>query len=77
MTLRWGGSSGNLVAVGVRGIYTIQTVRGQYVLQGVGHDELPMAALPALGHWFGVLEFAKRHAEKIEQAPADAEVSGG
>ncbi|BBY84218.1 hypothetical protein MPUL_53760 [Mycolicibacterium pulveris] len=37
---------GTLTAVGARGLYSVQRVGNEWVLQGVGHDDLPMLALP-------------------------------
>lgn len=50
MSLRWRGHSeilGALFAVGLRGTYVVQSVGREWILQGVGHDGLPMLALPA------------------------------
>lgn len=70
MNLIWRGQPGNVVAVGARGTYTVQTVGPptRYVLQGVGHDELPMRALPAFGAQFLTLSQAQDAAVQIERS---------
>jgi hypothetical protein len=75
--LNWGGPSGNLVAVGARGIYTIQSLTaGRHVLQGIGHDELPMVALGPLGFTFGDLSVAMAHAASLDTERAEAQFGG-
>jgi hypothetical protein len=75
--LIWGGQPGNLVAVGARGIYTIQSLAGgRHVLQGVGHDELPMVALGPLGFTFGDLSVAQAHAASLDSELAEAHMGG-
>jgi hypothetical protein len=80
MSLNWSGQPGNLVAVGAKGIYTIQTVAysgAKYVLQGVGHDDLVMVQLPFMGREFGDLKEAMKHADWIEnQAAVESQGSG-
>jgi hypothetical protein len=76
MTLEWVGAPGNLVAVGTKGIYTIQTVRAKFILYAHDHDGLPMLALPFLGREFPNLAQAQICAARIDRAPAEAEISG-
>jgi hypothetical protein len=79
MSLTWGGTQGNLVAVGTRATYTIQTVGPltRYILQGIGHDELPLLDLPPFGAQFTDLWTAQRAAAEIDKRPNhDPQMSG-
>lgn len=76
-SLNWAGQQGNLVAVGARGTYTIQSLAGgRHVLQGIGHDELPMVALGPLGFTFADLVTAQAHASGLDGELAEAQVGG-
>lgn len=76
--MTWKGAPGNVIAVGARGIYSIQSLTsGLHMLQGVGHDELPMPSLPSLGQGFISLDKAKTHAETLERTPLAETHAGG
>jgi hypothetical protein len=75
--LNWAGQAGNLIAVGACGVYTIQSLAGgRHVLQGIGHDELPMVALGPLGFTFGDLSVAQAHAASLDSELAEAHMGG-
>lgn len=76
--LNWNGSTGNVAAVGRFGIYTIQSVGpDMHVLQGIGHDELSMHALPSLGYVFKTLTQAQEHAATLDRTMLpEPEMSG-
>jgi hypothetical protein len=75
--LNWGGQPGNLVAVGARGTYTIQSTSFGHVLQGTGHDELAMVALPSLGASYKTLDQAKDAAAALDSRSAvEAHIGG-
>jgi hypothetical protein len=76
--LTWNGQPGNAIAVGAKGIYTIQSLsNGKHVLQGVGHDDMPMLALPFMGREFDTLDHAKGHAGALDRVTAvEPEASG-
>lgn len=79
MTLVWKGSPADLQAVGIRGVYRIQTIGPltRYVLQGIGHDELPLLDLPPFGAQFTDLWTAQRAASDIDKRPNhDPQMSG-
>lgn len=80
MSLRWRGHSeiiGALVAVGLRGTYMVQSVGREWILQGVGHDGLPMLALPAEGKSFAALHTAQLYAIELERKGAvESQASG-
>lgn len=64
----------SITATGGKGIYTIRWEAGQYVLTGVGHDQLSMLALP---RQFNSLDRAKDHAAALERVTAkEWQVSG-
>lgn len=66
---------GTLCAVGARGIYSVQRVGPEWVLQGVGHDDLPMLALPLHGKPFQTLTSAQTYAQEIDRrAPIESQV---
>lgn len=75
--LTW--KSGNLKAIGRRGVYTIERARGGegFVLTGVGHDELPLLELQPFGERFETLDDAKGRAAALERIKTnESEVSG-
>lgn len=78
MTLNWSGAPGNVVAVGRCGIYTIQSFGpDMHVLQGIGHDDLPMPTLPSLGRGFTALPLAQEFAEHLDLSTVpEPEMSG-
>ena len=71
MSLTWNGRPGNLVAVGTRATYTIQTLGPltRYILQGIGHDSLPLLDLPPFGAQFTELFEAQKAAAAIDKRP--------
>ncbi|SKV05751.1 Uncharacterised protein [Mycobacteroides abscessus subsp. bolletii] len=77
--MKWSGHSeilGALVAVGLRGTYMVQSVGREWILQGVGHDGLPMLALPAEGKSFAALDTAQLYAIELDRTRAEAQASG-
>lgn len=77
--MKWTGHSeiiGALVAVGLRGTYTVQSVGREWILQGVGHDGLPMLALPVEGKAFAGLDTAQLYAMELDRSHAEAQASG-
>ncbi|OHU29131.1 hypothetical protein BKG78_23610 [Mycobacteroides chelonae] len=77
--MKWTGHTeivGALVVVGLRGTYTVQRVGREWILQGVGHDGLPMLALPAEGKAFADLVSAQLYAIALDQQHAEAQASG-
>lgn len=78
-SLAWSGHNeiiGALVAIGLRGTYTVQSVGREWFLQGVGHDGLPMLALPAEGKAFAALDSAQLYAMELDRSHAEAQASG-
>lgn len=80
MTLRWSGHEhvvGTLVAVGLRGVYSVEQVGREWWLDGVGHDDLPMLALPPGGKPFASLVSAQQYAQRLDLVKTvEAQVSG-
>lgn len=69
---------GSITAAGLKGTYTVRWVGMQgYSLTGVGHDTLPMLALPPYGRMFGHLDHAKDHAAALERVKACEAQAGG
>lgn len=68
---------GTLVAVGVRGVYSLQSVGPVWVLHGVGHDELPLLSLPLAGKWFNTLDSAKTYTQGLDRVSAPEVQVGG
>ncbi|MGC7194402.1 hypothetical protein RA997_22920 [Mycobacteroides abscessus subsp. abscessus] len=54
----------------MRGTYTVQSVGREWILQGVGHDGLPMLALPAEGKAFAALDTAQLYALQLDRVGA-------
>lgn len=78
-SLAWNGHNeilGALVAVGLRGTYTVQSVGREWILQGVGHDGLPMLTLPAEGKSFAALDTAQLYAIELDGTHAESQASG-
>lgn len=64
-------------AVGARGIYRLRCDRDdRWHVSGIGHDGLPMLALPPDGRVFQGLAQAERFADGADRAPAQGEMSG-
>lgn len=63
--LEWKGSPGHVIASGDTGMFSIQTVGAQYVLQAIEGDRI-RAALGFLGKTFLTLEAAKIVAQALE-----------
>lgn len=64
-------------AVGLRGIYTATKIANRLVvLTGIGHDELPMTTLPALGKAFASIRDLQTFVDEHDQKPAPSELSG-
>ncbi|MDO3336387.1 hypothetical protein [Mycobacteroides abscessus] len=80
VSMKWVGHSeilGALVAVGLRGTYTVQSVGREWILQGVGHDGMSMLALPIEGKAFGALDTAQLYAIELERKGAvESQASG-
>lgn len=66
--LNWRGAVGNHIAMGTRGMYSIQAVNGTHVLQGIGHDERPLPDFGLLGEVHPDLESAMQRAEEYDAA---------
>lgn len=64
LTLDWKGAPGNIIAQGQRGMYSIQTVGSQFILQAVDGDA--RNDLGFFGREFGDLELAKSHAQDVD-----------
>lgn len=80
-SMKWTGHTeilGALVAVGLRGTYTVQSVGREWILQGVGHDGISMLALPVEGKAFAALDTAQLYAMKLDQdaRAIEHEISG-
>lgn len=67
---------GILAAVGLRGCYTVQRLGPSWLLQGVGHDELPLPGLPPSGRMFATLDAAQAFAAGVERLAPEVQVSG-
>lgn len=79
MSLKWRSHAqilGALFAVGLRGTYTVQSFGREWILQSVGHDGLPMLALPAEGKAFAALDTAQLYAIELDGTHAEAQASG-
>ena len=79
--LRWRSHEhivGALCAIGARGVYSILRLGREWVLIGVGHDDLPLLTLPAMGKPFGYLEAAQLYATELDRSPKsiEAQASG-
>jgi hypothetical protein len=77
--MNWHSSAfiGEVTAVGYRGIYTTRPHGSHCVLCGVGHDGLPMLALPPFGRAFTYPAQAREYAEKLDAfVHAEAYCSG-
>ncbi len=59
---------GAVVAVGLRGEYSIQRFGREFILEGVGHDGLSMPALGVEGNAFPALSHAQAWAEHLDDA---------
>lgn len=69
MTLTWTESGTNVEAFGTKGCYVIKRAPGfsGCILTAVGHDELPMLALPPYGRSFGAMQHAKDYAARLDR----------
>lgn len=80
MILQWKSHDhmvGTLAAWGLRGVYSVEKVGREWILQGRGHDDLPMLALPVEGKAFASLDAAKLYANELDHVRAvEAQVSG-
>jgi hypothetical protein len=68
--------TGTYCAVGLRGTYTIEASTLLHWLKGTGHDGLPMHTLPTAGQPFAALQLAQAHAERVDNAAAEANIGG-
>lgn len=80
MILQWKSHDhmvGTLTAVGARGVYSLQRVGPEWILQGQGHDGLTMLAIPVEGKAFASLDSAKTWAGELDRVKAvEAQASG-
>lgn len=75
MTLIWKGTPGNVIAHGVRALYTIQSLSptatypaGVHVLQGFRHaDDAVLPELGMFGQQYGSLGLAQGRAEEVDR----------
>lgn len=69
---------GCITAAGGKGVYMIRwQTRTGYILTGMGHDDIPMLALPPYGRRFETLDRAKDYAERIERVgTVEPQISG-
>lgn len=78
--LRWSSHDhivGAVTAIGIRGVYSIQKVGPCWSLQGVGHDDLPLLALPPEGKVFVYLQVAQDYAAAVDaKMLAESQVGG-
>lgn len=69
---------GAVEALGRQGTYTVRWVgMTGYTLTGVGHDSLPMLALPPFGKLFDHLHHAKDYATALERVKVCESQVGG
>lgn len=64
-----------IVAVGVRGRYTISRIGGSWWLEGVGHDDLPLWGMDSQLR-FTYQEQARLEAERIDAAVREPAMGG-
>jgi hypothetical protein len=76
--LTWTQNGSTVESFGCRGHYTIHRALGfsGCVLRGVGHDGLPMLALPPYGRHFDRVDSAKDYALKLERVRATEPLGG-
>lgn len=68
---------GTIVAVGMRGEYSVQRVGPEWILQGIGHDGLGMLAVPSEGKAFASLSSAQTWASELDRVRAvESQASG-
>ncbi|ART68173.1 hypothetical protein BTO20_05845 [Mycobacterium dioxanotrophicus] len=80
MMLQWTSHDhiiGTQTAVGMRGVYSVQRVGPEWILQGQGHDGLTMLAIPVEGKAFASLDSAKTWAGELDRVRSvEPQVSG-
>lgn len=64
-------------AVGARGTYRLRHDRDdRWHVSGIGHDGLPMLAIPPDGRMFASLRHAETFIDGLDRAPVTGELSG-
>ncbi|QBI97297.1 hypothetical protein KD930_gp53 [Mycobacterium phage Kevin1] len=69
--------AGTQTAVGLLGVYSVQRIGPEWLLQGVGHDGMNLLQIPPSGKWFASIDSARTWANELDRTkPVEWQISG-